>query len=125
MEPCVEWGVTYVTAFVYALGSVVCHQIPERSFYWGAVQFPVCARCTGLYLGGVVGMLAVAAIRRPLSPPAARRVVAIAAIPTALTVATAMLGWWDPANIWRFSFAVPLGLTVGVVVGAALSGKLR
>ncbi len=115
----------YVTAFVYAVGSVVCHQIPERSFYWGAAQFPVCARCTGLYVGGLVGLLAIAVLRRPFSSAAARRVLVITAVPTVVTVGTAMLGWWDPANIWRFSFAAPLGLSVGVVVGAAVSGNLR
>ena len=28
-----------------------CHQLPERSFYFRGMQFPVCARCTGLILG--------------------------------------------------------------------------
>ncbi len=27
-----------------------CHQMPERSFYWHGYQFPVCARCTGVFL---------------------------------------------------------------------------
>lgn len=32
-----------------ALGG--CHQRPERSFFIGSYQFPVCARCTGVFLG--------------------------------------------------------------------------
>lgn len=28
-----------------------CHGKPERSFFWKGRQFPVCARCTGIYLG--------------------------------------------------------------------------
>ncbi len=28
-----------------------CHQKPERSFFIGGYQFPVCARCTGVLLG--------------------------------------------------------------------------
>jgi uncharacterized membrane protein len=28
-----------------------CHRKPERSFSWSGKQFPVCARCTGFYLG--------------------------------------------------------------------------
>ncbi len=28
-----------------------CHQIPERSFFIGSWQFPLCARCTGAFLG--------------------------------------------------------------------------
>jgi uncharacterized membrane protein len=30
---------------------VSCHRKPERSFFWKGRQFPVCARCTGIYAG--------------------------------------------------------------------------
>jgi len=30
---------------------VFCHRIPERTFKIGKRYFPVCARCTGLYMG--------------------------------------------------------------------------
>ena len=28
-----------------------CHRKPERSFFWKGKQFPVCSRCTGIYIG--------------------------------------------------------------------------
>lgn len=28
-----------------------CHQIPERSFFIAGRQFPLCARCTGIFTG--------------------------------------------------------------------------
>lgn len=28
-----------------------CHQMPERSFFYRGYQFPVCARCTGVFFG--------------------------------------------------------------------------
>ena len=28
-----------------------CHQMPERSFFYHGKQFPVCARCTGVFIG--------------------------------------------------------------------------
>jgi uncharacterized membrane protein len=28
-----------------------CHRLPERSFFWKGQQFPICARCTGIYIG--------------------------------------------------------------------------
>ena len=31
-----------------------CHRLPERSFYLWDKQFPVCARCTGIYFGQVI-----------------------------------------------------------------------
>ena len=35
----------------------VCHQLPERSISVGQGVQAVCARCSGLYLGGVSGLL--------------------------------------------------------------------
>lgn len=31
-----------------------CHRLSERSFYFKGKQFPVCARCTGVYLGQII-----------------------------------------------------------------------
>ncbi len=30
---------------------VFCHRDPKRSFFYKGRQFPLCARCTGLYTG--------------------------------------------------------------------------
>jgi uncharacterized membrane protein len=40
-----------------AVGYSVCHQIPERSFQMGERSFPLCARCSGMYLGAFVTFL--------------------------------------------------------------------
>src|SRR5512137_462061 len=40
-----------------AIGYAVCHQIPERSFHVGAFVLPLCARCSGMYLGAVTGLV--------------------------------------------------------------------
>ena len=42
-----------------------CHQMPERSFFVGSRQFPLCARCTGIAAGHVLG--AVVSFFRPVS----------------------------------------------------------
>ena len=116
----------YVAAFIYAAGSIVCHQLPARSFHIGGVQLPVCARCTGLYMGGVVGiMLWLARARRPLLHTSARRALVVAAIPTIVTVLTAAAGWWDPGNALRAALAMPLGIVVGAVVTAVAVRDLR
>jgi uncharacterized membrane protein len=39
-----------------AIGYAVCHRIDARSFHLGDRQIPVCARCTGQYLGAVLGL---------------------------------------------------------------------
>lgn len=32
-------------------GLSTCHRRPDRSFFYKGVQFPVCARCTGIFVG--------------------------------------------------------------------------
>ncbi len=39
-----------------AVGYAVCHRINLRSFHLGDRQLPLCARCTGMYLGAVLGL---------------------------------------------------------------------
>lgn len=36
-----------------------CHQKSERSFFYQGWQFPVCARCSGMYLGYAIGIILV------------------------------------------------------------------
>jgi hypothetical protein len=46
-----------VAAFIYAFGSLICHQRPERSFHLAGAQLPVCARCLGIYMGVAIGSI--------------------------------------------------------------------
>jgi uncharacterized membrane protein len=39
------------------LGYAVCHRLPGRSFMIAGRQFPLCARCTGMYLGVALTIL--------------------------------------------------------------------
>ena len=34
-----------------------CHQMPERSFFYKGKQFPVCARCTGVFFGHMTAVI--------------------------------------------------------------------
>ncbi len=34
-----------------------CHQLPERSFFFRGRQFPICARCTGILIGYLIGII--------------------------------------------------------------------
>jgi uncharacterized membrane protein len=40
-----------------AVGYAVCHRIPARSFKIGDLPMPLCARCTGMHLGALAGLL--------------------------------------------------------------------
>ncbi len=54
-----------------ALGYAVCHRIDERSFHVDGQQLPLCARCSGMYLGAMIGIAfqAITARRRGGMPP--------------------------------------------------------
>lgn len=101
-------------AAVYAAAHLVCHQKPERTLHTGDVAWPVCARCTGLYLAAPIGALLFLAWRRRW--PMGIHVVAFAALPTAATVAWEWAGLGMPAHSVRLLTALPLGMAVTMVL---------
>jgi uncharacterized membrane protein len=106
------------TTVVYAAASRVCHQLPDRSFASAGVQWPVCARCSGLYLAAPLGALA-AWRWRPRSSAGedrARWWLVAASVPTALTLGVQWLGLEEPANLTRALAALPLGTMIGFVL---------
>lgn len=44
---------------LFKLAGHSCHQKPERSFFFRNYQFPLCARCTGILLGFIFGLIIV------------------------------------------------------------------
>jgi uncharacterized membrane protein len=125
-----------MSALTYAAGSFICHQRPERSFHHQGAQYPVCARCLGLYTGAVGGVLlwtavsglgrtARAGTARLTHPILVRRILIIAALPTMATVVFSWSGWWDAGNLVRAAGAVPLGATIAAVVAAVAARDLR
>src|SRR4051812_25328683 len=109
------------SALVYAFSSIICHQRPERSFQLWSAQLPVCARCTGLYLGAAsAALLALAppfktAARRDTAARA-RRIVAAAAVPTFVTLLWEWTGGGMPANWIRALSGLPLGAAIMWVI---------
>ncbi len=125
-----------LAALTYAAGSLICHQRPERSFHHEGAQYPVCARCFGLYAGALGGVLLWSAVggvgrtarlraARLTRPGVVRRVLIISALPTVVTVAASWLGWWEAGNIGRAVLAIPLGATMAAAIAAVAAGDLR
>ncbi len=46
------------------VGYAVCHRIAERSFVIAGQQLPLCARCTGTFIGALVGFFGQAVVLR-------------------------------------------------------------
>jgi uncharacterized membrane protein len=119
-----------MTAAVYAIGSRICHQIPDRSFHTAGVQWPVCARCAGLYAAAPVGAaLALIAWRRwrdgrpglwRLSP---WTLIVPAALPTVITLAIEWPGIGAPSNLARAVTALPLGAAITFLLVRTAGGR--
>ncbi|HEX7798060.1 MAG TPA: DUF2085 domain-containing protein [Vicinamibacterales bacterium] len=116
-----------LSAAVYETGSLVCHQLSNRSFHvWGA-QMPVCARCTGLYVGAAAAAALTAtridrAVQRQVWDRA-RELLLIGATPTALTLAYEWLSGVTPGNWIRAAAGFPLGAIVMLIVVAATASE--
>jgi len=109
-----------VAAIAYGLASLVCHQIPARSFHYGAVQLPVCARCIGIYGGAAAGALLFANAPTRAGSTSGRTALLAGAVPVAASVALEWSGTWAPGNGIRALTGVVLGLAAAsVVIGAA------
>ena len=101
---------------VYAIGHVVCHQLPARSFHLWAVTLPVCARCTGIYAGAAASafLLMGSRVRAHANP----RIVLLAAlVPTAATLVFEWTTGTMPANWIRALAGLPLGAAVAWAIG--------
>jgi uncharacterized membrane protein len=103
----------------YAIGHAICHQLPLRSFHlWGA-SLPVCARCTGIYVGAAVAALA-AGIRpnaTDVTVTRARGWLLAALVPTAITLVYEWTTGVMPANWIRALGGLPLGAAVAWMIG--------
>ncbi len=117
-----------VAGSAYLAGGIVCHQLPERSFHVGGAQWPVCARCAGVYAGA-----ALTALVSALAPLRTLEVAAIARVRTVLvvavlpSVATLVYEWaagLAPTNVIRASAGAPLGAIVTWVVVAACAPRV-
>jgi uncharacterized membrane protein len=111
---------------VEAVTGPICHHERARTpvVRWGGDRaLPVCARCTGLYLGAAAGGLVGAAV--PLRPRWIGRVAAVALGLTGLGLAAAVgeaAGLVATANGSRVGLGILLGLAVPLI--GALGGRL-
>jgi hypothetical protein len=145
-QPHVAPMAAMLIAGVYAVGSLVCHQLPERSYHLWTVQMPVCARCSGIYFGAVLGAIASAirtakagrhsrkvaqefsaanAVARNLNPAWRPRVaLALAVAPTVLSLAYEWTTGDRPSHEIRAAAGVPIGLVVASLIVAATDNQV-
>ncbi|MGI9035005.1 MAG: DUF2085 domain-containing protein [Pyrinomonadaceae bacterium] len=97
---------------IYKFFSYLCHQIPERSFYFDGFPLAVCARCFGFYAGFLIGIV-IYPIFRTLyeTEPLPRVWLFLAMIPMGVDWSLTFFGIWENTHYSR--------LMTGLILGAA------
>jgi uncharacterized membrane protein len=106
------------------VGYAVCHRIPVRSFFIGGRQLPLCARCSGTFLGVLTGLTTMYALGR-------RRAANLPSTPVLVALFVFVVAWGlDGVNSYLTLFpGAPhlyeprnwLRLTTGTLEGIALA----
>ena len=117
------------------VGYSVCHRITERSFTIAGRQLPLCARCTGMYLGVSLtfAVLALAGRRRWAYLPPLRVVLVLLGFIALLAIDginsyshffANLPHLYEPRNWLRLLTGIGAGLTMGIILFPALSQTL-
>lgn len=114
------------SATLYQGFSAVCHQIPERSFYFRGYPMAVCSRCASIYAGFIVGLLFypfARDLREDTFPP--RWILIAAAIPTVIDFAGGVLGLFTNTFLSRSLTGILFGVVVAFYVTPGLVSALN
>jgi len=94
------------------IGSLVCHQIPERTLWIGGRYLPVCARDAGAYLGFYIGYLLLPMRKKEACGPPNLWITLFMTAPMIVDAATQWISLRTSTNELR--------LLTGLLFGAAL-----
>lgn len=125
--PLTPWDKTH------AIGYAVCHQIPARSFHLDGQPLPLCARCTGIYLGALLGIVGMILLRRSHSielPPTLVLITLLAfvglmgidGVNSYLTFFPRVPHLYEPQNWLRLTTGTLHGLAMSAIVFPVMNG---
>jgi uncharacterized membrane protein len=129
--PALILGAAGLCAWAISLGAsmqwrllfrMICHGKVERSLELFGAPMPICARCTGIYLGLLAGLLAFWLM--PLLSEKVMRVTALAALlPLAVDGLTQATGLRESTNGLRIATGLVAGLAFGLWILAAVERR--
>jgi uncharacterized membrane protein len=119
----------------HLVGYAICHQIPARTFHIDGVALPLCARCTGIYLGalmGLTGLTVMGRYRYIAMPPTALLITLIGFIGimgfdglnSYMTFFPNAPHLYEPQNWLRLTTGTFNGLAMSVIVYPVINGSL-
>jgi uncharacterized membrane protein len=109
------------------VGYAICHRIPERSFHLAGRPLPLCARCTGTYLGALTGFVAMWALghRQASNLPPTRVIVLLVGFIASMGIdgLNSYLSFfpnaphlYEPSNLLRLATGTLNGLALSIIV---------
>ena len=106
-----------------AMGFGICHQIHSHSFIIGGHQLPLCARCTGMYLGALAGLAMLGVLRRRAVKLPGGSMIAVLAVFFGVMVLdginSTLMGFnsgiWETTNLLRLLTGGLSGIAVAFV----------
>lgn len=114
---------------IAGFGNGLCHQLPERSFEAAGIQFPVCARCTGIYVGFALVLMAILWFYRGRHPSG--RVAMTVYVLVAISIAamawdgiSSYAGFRDTSNLLRLITGALFGGSLALVTYAMMADVL-
>ena len=110
--------------FTYLPFSFVCHQMPERSFELLHHPLAVCHRCSGIYIGLLLGTPPATFFFR-ISPRARRTCIITAAALLATDALLPYTGLWSGFWICRFLTGLAFGLTAAPLAAMGLDETIK
>jgi uncharacterized membrane protein len=109
-----------------AIGYAVCHRIDLRSFHLGERQLPLCARCTGMYLGAVLGLVYQGLVSRKRAGMPSKGIIvamaffilafAIDGLNSFLSLIPTAPHLYDPQNWLRLLTGMGMGLAIAIAI---------
>jgi uncharacterized membrane protein len=117
-----------------AIGYAVCHRIDLRSFHIGETQLPLCARCSGMYLGAMVGLSYQLAIgKRRTGMPSWKIILpvsifvmlfAVDGLNSFISLFSSGAGLYQPSNSIRLLTGTGMGLAIAVALIPAFNATV-
>jgi uncharacterized membrane protein len=101
---------------------MMCHGRVERCLELFGTPMPICARCTGIYLG-LLGGLVLFPFMRWLRERVMRTIAFIAIVPLGLDGITQLFGFRESVNPLRIATGVIAGLAFGLWILSAVERR--
>jgi uncharacterized membrane protein len=107
------------------LGFAVCHQIASHTIEIGGKLLPLCARCTGMYLGTLVGLAFLADGKKRSVRPSLAKIIVLAllflvflvdGVNSMLSTFFKVAPLYPPSNLLRLSTGLLMGMILANII---------